>query len=478
MGDEQEKKIEINVHNGGQLSMAFDDAHIDAQQSNGNEVSRSGLNEIDSKHTVEKFQRKRFLIIVFSVGIICLVCLVFYREKPMSDDEIYNNVLFQKAKALQMAGKYLDAAVIYNELYVSLPNAKNYQLETIKFWEAYAYSSQFILSEGAENKYRYTAIEIFENIANTKYEENEDIKLLSMGMLILLSSDLSDENYEKKITYYCKNLEEAMENYNTKNKQDYNTYNTQTIVYYALAEYYQKLVASEKNYTASFNNLKLTVSYYQNALDNCRGMMKYEHGIFDSKRIELILLKKMSIYYPLAYLIVGDEKYLLSAETCFDEIRIKVDVNTDLQMYVDCMKNVAKGKIVIGNEESLEEAYEILNTLFYHICKNEEDLCYIGYWMIRTGLGTKTDIENVKECFSQEILKLEKENNIPEYVNLVYNAADCYWFLVDHYQDRDAYNQGYDYLLHLQNAYLDLVESPVKNMILELKKKYEDYQEY
>lgn len=36
MAEKREKDIEINVQNGGLLNIALDNAHIDAQQSNGN----------------------------------------------------------------------------------------------------------------------------------------------------------------------------------------------------------------------------------------------------------------------------------------------------------------------------------------------------------------------------------------------------------------------------------------------------------
>lgn len=394
-------------------------------------------------------------------------------EENLKDDDIYNNALFLRAQALQIEGKYLDAAVAYNELYGSLENAKDYQLENIKFWEAYAYFNQFAFNR--EDKYKYEAIEIFEKIANTKNEENEDIKLLSIGFVLLIGKDLSDLDYDKRLINYCMVLEEALINYKTLNREDYYTYNAQAISYYALAEYYQRRSTKETFFIDSVEYLKLAVSYYQEALKNCRGMMKYDYGIFDSKTLEIILLKELAKYDPVVYLLTKDEKYLEEAEFCFAEIKAKVDVNTDLYLYVASMKNVAIGKMNIGDTESLEEAYEILNSLFYHICKDDEEVCDIGYWMIRTNLATAPDIESVKNCYSRMIIELEKEEDIRDYVIMVYNAADCYWYLTCNYQDEEAYEEGYSYLLQLENAYLDIVESYYKDKILELKKSYESY---
>lgn len=277
---------------------------------------------------------------------------------------------------------------------------------------------------------------------------------------------------------YCNTLEASIVNYKTIDTQDYNTYNTRTISYYALAEYYQNQFAKRYSNETVFEYLELILSYYQEALENCKGMIKCGQGEFDSKNAEVILLKSLSVYYPMFYTITKEDKYLSAAEACFEELQTKIDLYTDMSMYIDSMLHIARGKILIKNKESLEEAYEILNSLFYYVCKDEEDLCDIGSYMIMSGLATEVDIENIKVCYSQIIEKLEKEKNIQKYVNMVYNAAYCDWLLAYHYQDIDAYEEGYNFLLHLQNVYLDLVENDVKDRILELKKSYENFQEY
>lgn len=499
MVEKQEKDIEINVQNGGLINIAFDNAHIDAQQNNENVEKNKTGKTVGNKNCHTKIGKIILIIIIIAIIIVGVLFVPIFiqlfpiqnvnneqsessidtvqqDEKNLKDDELYNNPLFLKAQTFLIEGKYLDAAVAYNELYGSLENIQDYQLENIRFWEANAYFSQFLLD--GEDKYRYKAIEIFEEVANTRNEENEDIKLLSMGTVLLLGKDLSDVDYEKKMTYYCKVLEEAIVNYNPSNMEDFNTYNTLTICYYALAEYYQKQCKKGDLLEAYDRYLILSVSYYQEALKNCRGMMKYDHGISDSKNLEIILLKELAKYDPVAYLLTKDEKYLVEAELCFAEIEAKVDVNTDLYLYVASMKNVAIGKINIGTKESLEEAYEILKSLFYHICKDDEEICDIGYWMIRTDLATEFDIESVKNCYSRMINELKKEEDIRDYVIMVYNAADCYWYLTCNYQDKKAYEEGYSYLLQLENAYLDIAESYYKDNILELKKSYESYQEY
>ncbi len=490
MAEKREKDIKIYVQNGGLFSVALDNAHIDAQQNNGNVEKKLGKIVGNKKcHT----KIGKIILIIIAIIIVGVQFVpIFIQLVPIQnandeqnesdidtlqqDDEIYNNTLFLRAHTLLIEGKYLDAAVAYNELYGSLENVQDYQLENIKFWEANAYFSQFLLDE--EDKYRYRAIEIFEEIANTKNEENEDIKLLSIGSVLLLSKDLSDVDYEKKMAYYCKVLEEAMVNYKPSNMEDYNTYNTRAICYYSLAEYYQKQCKKGELLEVYDKYLVLSVIYYQEALKNCRGMIKQEHGVFDSKNLEIILLKELAKYDPVAYLLTKDEKYLVEAEFCFAEIKAKVDVNTDLYLYVASMKNVAIGKINIGNKESLEEAYEILSSLFYHICKDDEEICEIGYWMIRTNLATEADTESVKNCYSRMISELKKEEDIRDYVIMVYNAADCYWYLVCNYQDKEAYEEGYSYLLQLENAYLDIVESYYKDNILELKECYENDHKY
>lgn len=77
-----------------------------------------------------------------------------------------------------------------------------------------------------------------------------------------------------------------------------------------------------------------------------------------------------------------------------------------------------------------------------------------------------------------KIEKLEKEKDIQKYVNVVCDAAYCDWFLACYYQDGDAYEEGYNLLLHLQNTYFDLVENDVKDRILELIRSYENFHEY
>lgn len=458
MAEGREKTIEVNVHDSGSVIMALDNSQVEVQQ----DIRKSG--------------KKALLIIIFSVGIICALCLIFYHQYTTDNGGIHNNALFQKAKELQKQGQHLEAAVVYNELYGSLPKAKEEQVEEIKFWEAYAYFSHFLFSEGSESQYGYRAFEIFEKIANTKNEENEDFRLMSMGCLILLSINISDVDYEEKVADYCPILEEAMINYHPTGAEDYNTYNTRTVAYYALAEYYKRQFTKGIFEEDSLAYLEIMISYYQKALDNCRGMMECENGVFDSKRTEIILLKNLSVYYPMFYLITKEDKYLSAAEVCFDELQAKVDLNTDVSTYIDSMRKIASGKILIGGEESLEEAYEILHSLFYYVCKDEEQLCEIGSYMIQSRLASETDIENLGEYYSRTIEKLEKENNIPRYVNVVYDAAYCDWFLAYYYQDSAAYEEGYNYLLHLQDAYLGLVDSGTKDRILELKEAYESLQ--
>lgn len=220
----QERKIEINVHEGGQANIALENAHIGAHQNNSRDINKDTIDKANNSHyLVKKMIARTMIVIVVLAGIgsvLCTSILGLLANNPFQivskqtdddksasgfdalqedeGDELYSNSLYLKAKALQIEGEYLDAAVVYNELYGSLPKAKDYQLEIIKFWEAFAYYNQFMHSEGAENKYRYKAIEIFEKIANTKNEENEDIRLMSLGCLLLLGNNLGDVDYEKK----------------------------------------------------------------------------------------------------------------------------------------------------------------------------------------------------------------------------------------------------------------------------------------
>lgn len=250
--------------------------------------------------------------------------------------------------------------------------------------------------------------------------------------------------------------------------------------YFALAEYYCKYLPEEN----SFIYLELITSYYHEALNNCKKIMKYELGTLEvnAKKFEILLLQRLSTYYPSVYYITGDENYLHYAESCFDEVKAKVDVNTNSSTYVNCMIHVAQGKIIIGRMKDMEEAYQILDSLFYRICKDEMKIFYIGNMMISPGviseLATEDDINNVKEYNSKIIEKLKDERDIPAYVDALYKVADSYWYLAYYYHDKEAYDEGYSYLLELQNMYLDLVESNVKNDILMIIKDYESYLEY
>ena len=493
----QESKIEINAYEGAQVNIATNKSHIEAQQNNSGGTKKDLSDKInDNSYSMKKKERILIAVIVAAIIVVVLCGLIFELPAPdlsqtvvqptndgqtesendslrqdgeiPDDHAIYNSSLFLKAKALQIEGKHLDAAVIYNELFGSFPNAEDYQLENIRFWEAYAYFCQFLVSGGVDDKYRYKAIEIFKDIADTKKEENEDIKLMSMGCYLLICNDSSDADYEGKTADYCKYLEEAMVNNKNLNMEDYNTYNTLTISYWSLAVYYQQQYARGN----SPEHLAKAISYYQEALKNCRGMIKCGHGVFDSKNAEIVFLKNLARYNAIAYVIIKDERYLLDAESYFDEIKNKVDINTDLSMYVDCMKNVAIGKIIIGDGENVKEGYEILYSLFYYICKEEDELHDIGYWMIFSGLATDSDRENIKECYDRIIGVLEKEDKLQEYVDVVYEAAECYWFWSIIYQDKDAFDEGYGYIMHLQNVYLDLVDSYFEKKIENLIKKY------
>ena len=473
MKKNQKSNIVINAQDDVQVNVALNNGKIEAQQIN----SRDKEKVKRSHYFSNRKNLCRFLIIIGSVAITSLLCLKFYDKYLEDDTNSYNRALIQKAYALEIEGKYLEAVAIYNELYGRMLDTNDYRLEYLEFLEARDYFYQFMFGEGAENKYRYKAIEIFEKIVKTKYEENEDIKLMSMACLILICNDLNDENIEKEMADYCKVLEEAMIKYNISSTEDYNICNLRLISYFAMGEFYGTRV-ERRFFEKDISQYLTIVFYYQEALKNCRAMMKYDQFRFSGKRFEIVLLKRLATYDSCAYLITKDNQYLLNAEICFDEIRGKVDVDEDLPMYIDCMITVAEGKILIGNEESLEEGYKILNSLAYHICKDEDQSCEIAQWMILSGLATEADIKYAKEHYSCKIEKLEKENNIQEYVNMVYQTASSYWYLTYYYQDREAYDEGYSYLLDLQNGYLDLVECSVKNDILMLIKDYESYLEY
>lgn len=87
-------------------------------------------------------------------------------------------------------------------------------------------------------------------------------------------------------------------------------------------------------------------------------------------------------------------------------------------------------------------------------------------------MATDSDRENIKECYDRIIGVLEKEDKLQEYVDVVYEAAECYWFWSIIYQDKDAFDEGYGYIMHLQNVYLDLVDSYFEKKIENLIKKY------
>ncbi len=480
MTEDWERKIEINFQNYGQANFVSDNGNIDAKQNNCGDVEKDKINRKKILYKKNMIRILIIIIVIVGIGSILGTSMLGLLGADSSQIEtqqagygindneiIYNNGLFQKAMALHFEGNYLEAAVAYSELLGNMSNAQGYQMEEVEFWKAFAYFCE--VTFGGENKYKYEAIKIFEKIANTKYEENYQIKLLSIGCLILISDDLSDVDYEKKMTDYCGILEEALINNKISSIEDYNTYNTLTISYYALAEYYVRQYTKEDSLEA----LTLALSYYQEALKNSRGMIKYDRGAsYDSKNFEILLLGCLAKYNSGAYKLTGDEKYLLEAESCFDDIKNKVDINTDLVLYVDSMKNVAIGKIIIGNEENLEEGYKILNSLFYYMCKDEKELCNIGFWMVYSRMATEDDIVNIKQFYSQIIEKLENEDRLQEYVDVVFQVAECDLRLVNFYQDNDAWKEGYIYLLHLKNVYLNLLDHDDVKRLSELLEEY------
>lgn len=468
MGKKVIKKVKIKILNKGQLNNALGHAHIEAEQTNSNEPEQSVSREkTRSFWKLLSFRTKVLIVILLFITIPCVLYLI--PNDSLEDREIIYSALYQKAKTLQIEGKYLESVVAYSELYGSLSNAKDYQLERIEFWKAFAYFEQTIFY--GEDKYKYEAIEILEKIANSKNKENTEIKILSLGCLMLLCEDLRDIDYELKLADYCKTLELAIENSKTLDIEDYETNNTLSISCYALAEYY--LRQYEKGYL--LEHLLLAQSYYQGALTYCKEMMKCENGVFDSKKFEIILLSHLAKFDALAYTGTREEKYLVDAQICFEEIIDKADMDKDLYLYVESMKSVATGKIIIagynGNDKYLEEAYEMLNSLFYYICKDDEQLHGVGYWMIISGMATEDDIKNIKECYSRMIIKLEESKDILEYVDILNETVMCYYILAVKYQDKDAYDEGYSYLKHLEKVYSSLFEG---DSLRDIEKRYKE----
>lgn len=243
MGKKVIKKVKIKILNKGQLNNALGHAHIEAEQTNSNEPEQSVSREkTRSFWKLLSFRTKVLIVILLFITIPCVLYLI--PNDSLEDREIIYSALYQKAKTLQIEGKYLESVVAYSELYGSLSNAKDYQLERIEFWKAFAYFEQTIFY--GEDKYKYEAIEILEKIANSKNKENTEIKILSLGCLMLLCEDLRDIDYELKLADYCKTLELAIENSKTLDIEDYETNNTLSISCYALAEYY--LRQYEKGY--------------------------------------------------------------------------------------------------------------------------------------------------------------------------------------------------------------------------------------
>ena len=68
MAENQGRKIEINVHDGGQANIALDNAHIRTQQNNGRDINKDILDKTNNNHHLVKKKIIRTMIVIIAVA--------------------------------------------------------------------------------------------------------------------------------------------------------------------------------------------------------------------------------------------------------------------------------------------------------------------------------------------------------------------------------------------------------------------------
>lgn len=434
---DDEKKLQIDAHDGVQVNVAVNGSTVNASQNNC--LSKTKI----------KFLKKNILKIVLSAIIVVLFCTIIIRY--LNRYSIYNQYM-NDAAYLKQNHSYLEAAYNY---YNALAKAKKLILNQNLYVKAACQEADcyFLLAleeddENISSQYYAKAGGIYGEIINNKKNKNTDFYVDALTGLSYVYN-FTEHKMDKEWEIIIKQIDEEMK----KRKKDYEyIQNSDDVddallyrwmrIYSALGYYYYAAIQTDYSFMYNPYITNTALTYYKKydvLLDLARKKdievaMAIDPIYYDIVKAELMILIAESPW------IKNPEQYAKQAiDVCQSYLNnASISIGKDVENYISLKSITANGYYILGevnekkglkvkSDEYMKKAYEEMIVLLD--MKNDkvqlEQIVNIGYNAIFTGFCSDEDIEKILDNYDKLLLEYNINEKPKELSWLALNICDA-----------------------------------------------------